>query len=622
MKSIHDTAKNLAYTEGVRSLIRRGARIQAPQTLVKMIHRTSIGATLRSLTSPTPPSGHWYARLRIPQWHTLVDESFHLRYEGKTIYGNVVEPPEKKYPLEYRNIPVESTDLSKFDVVVTTGERSGENLDFTLDFSSGTFSTREQILYDERFGVHQYGNIFFALRGNTTAPTKIIFTFPGLGMSSGRIVYPVSAMKDIRDKHLESALMVVFQDRYLVPGSYMLLDTWGRSIYSDISRIIRGFINKFNLTEADTMFFGASKGASSAIYYSREFPDAHLLISTPQLHLPTYFTKPALRSNLYLQRGFYEFEEAGRLLLRYIDEGRKIDLLYTNNDELSNQSFIEFEQDGANLTKYRLPGVHTAVAKQGLATLVGIMRQFLGNSEDTIEARADASVVSVEVLDSQLVKITLDMDEQFPSSGLNWYLEKAIGKTRQRYMVTMDAERRSLYTSAEAWFNLALDRLDAQWSIYAISKEGQCFSGRITGWDKVRDATAGTQLQVIKPQILHINSARVRSYTIVNRYKVLHFNYRSLPGELSAGTTRFIFVDDISAPLPDEMLAEGTWRRTVIVEPESDAAADVFALRFLARDGIDGIHVVIRTADPELGRHLLRRFTDLDWENVTIDADV
>src|SRR5690606_5161236 len=159
---------------------------------------------------------------------------------------------------------------------------------YTLQIGHGTFSTPQQRDYDKKYGVRQHGNVFYSLRGNTSSPSKVIVTFPGFGPSTSRISYAVSYLKDLTDSELADTLMICFQDRYLAAGSYMLVDSAGRSVVDDVNSVIVGYMQKHDIDDSQMLMFGASKGGSIAIQYADRFPKAQLLLAVPQMHLRYY----------------------------------------------------------------------------------------------------------------------------------------------------------------------------------------------------------------------------------------------------------------------------------------------------------------------------------------------
>lgn len=367
-------AREAAFHPKVRGLAQQVMEGPLAPKVEQLAEQRGLTTHLQRLRSEELPEGHFFAKIIIDDWRKFNGESFRLHQDGKLVYGNRIEAPQRGFPLEYRNIVVTARDESRFSLNLPTT--------FKIAFSSGQFSTPQQDKYDKTYGVQQHGRVFYSMRGNTKNPKRIIVTFPGFGPSTTRISYAVSYMKQLTDAELQDTLFVAFQDRYSVSGTYMLLDSAGREIRSEIEAVIAGFLSQYGLTDDKMLIFGASKGASTALVYADKFPKARLLVAVPQMNLPYYFSKPFFYDNLYQFDAFHRIAQPVEYLRRYLDEGRSIDYFYTTNDELSNCSTIEYAEGLPNLRKYRFDGVHGAVARDALPTMLGIMRRFLGKGDE------------------------------------------------------------------------------------------------------------------------------------------------------------------------------------------------------------------------------------------------
>ena len=100
--------------------------------------------------------------------------------------------------------------------------------------------------------------------------------------------------------------------------------------------------------------------------------------------------KPVLRGGLYRDRALWEVEQPGALLRRCFAEGRRIDYFYSDSDESSNASLIEYVRDAEGLVKHRIGGAHAAVAKRSLPTVLALLRRFPGlrTVSDEVEFRS------------------------------------------------------------------------------------------------------------------------------------------------------------------------------------------------------------------------------------------
>lgn len=271
------------------------------------------------------------------------------------------------------------------------------------------------------------------MRGNTINPSKILITFPGFGPSTTRISYAVSYLKDLTDEDLKDTLMICFQDRYMVSGTYMMFDSAGRPLYSRDKKVIDEFLQKYSIDTSQILIFGASKGGSIALHYAKDFPQARLLVVVPQMNLPYYMNKPFFRYNLYQVPAIHQLVQPEDLLRQYFTEGRRIDYFYTNSDELSNHSLIELAHDIPHLTKYRVNGKHGEVARTALPSVLTIMRDFIGTGNRIPLICEDLRTFTEGEYIYAQARIHTGISQE---TATNWYLEADDGSTTFRVLMS------------------------------------------------------------------------------------------------------------------------------------------------------------------------------------------
>lgn len=123
----------------------------------------------------------------------------------------------------------------------------------------------------------------------------------------------------------------------------------------------------------------------------------------------------------------------------YFQEGRRIDYFYTDRDEQSNFSLIEFVQDVPGLTKYRVDGEHSEVAKKALPTILTVLKSFLhgrpwGSNEKNFSCEQNLSFpaskgVGFQVRLGSSVALTAGPDT-------NVLLEGNLGRTIFRQLIS------------------------------------------------------------------------------------------------------------------------------------------------------------------------------------------
>ncbi|GGH65096.1 hypothetical protein [Rothia aerolata] len=434
---LKNEAKNILYSSQGRNSARKTLNLlRTSEKYSTYLENKNFRRILENIASEDLPYGKYFAKITIHNWENFKNQKFKLFQNGKLVYGNQIEAPAKGFPLEYRNIPVSSLNKNNF--------RLNINADFDIKIGKGSFTTVQQRNYDDKYEIIQDGDVFYSLRGNTTNPSKILITFPGFGPSTTRISYAISYLKALTEDDLQNTLMICFQDRYLVSGSYMMVDSARRPLYPRVKSVIDHFMRLYSIDDDNMLLFGASKGGSIALHYAQEFPRARLLIAVPQLNLPYYMNKPFFRYNLFEVKAFHEMIQPEQLLRKYLTEGRRIDYFYTNNDELSNHSVIELAHGVKGLTKYRFNGTHGEVAKAALPTMLNIIREFLGQATNKKIICEDALTYKTEDRLYAQVRIQDDIENNNPA---NWYLEANDGGTILRVAMTNHTYGFVKYTS-------------------------------------------------------------------------------------------------------------------------------------------------------------------------------
>lgn len=428
--------RDLAYSPPVRGLARQ---LEDWPAAAGAIEKRGRGELLRRIASESLPAGQFYARLTILNWKKHRGADVLLLERGQVVYGNRNQAPPEGAPLEYRNIVVTSSDPADFTLDPPARYR--------LDFSRGAFSTPEQDSYDQRYGVRRQDGLYSSVRGNTISPTRLLVTFPGFPPANSRVSYAVSYLKALTDEDLADTLMVCFQDRYGVAGTYMVHDNAGHPLTGRITAAITALMQRHGIAEEDVLLFGASKGGSIATMTARCLPGARQVLVVPQMSLPYYLAKPVLRGGLFRDRTLWEVEQPGILMRRHLAEGRRIDWFYSDSDESSNVSVIEYARDAPGLTKHRIGGAHASVARRSMPTVLALLRGFAqGADQGAGEAPFEVVEVTSSMRGDQVAHRVQFADDSVPATA-NVYLEGALGSTRFRQLLSPGADPTARWTA-------------------------------------------------------------------------------------------------------------------------------------------------------------------------------
>lgn len=613
MKKIHSMKRSIktlgtsaAYSPLGKSLARRLMAAPADSRARQLIEAKGFEGNIRRIASEGLPEGRFFAKLTIGKWESHRGKPFRLFQGSTVVYGNEIEPPARGFPLEYRNIIVTSTDVSKFRLDI--------DAPYTLTIGRGAFTTPQQVKYDQQYGVEQHGDVFYSLRGNVTNPKRMLITFPGFGPSTSRISYAVSYLKALTDTDLADTIMICFQDRYLAAGSYMMVDSAGRPLYERVWKSIEDLRVRYGLDDSAMLFFGASKGGSIAIHYAQEFPGAQLLLGVPQMNLPYYFNKPFFRDNLYRNRGLHDVEQPEDILRRYFSEGRRIDYFYTNSDELSNHSLIELVEDVPNLAKYRIAGAHSAVARAALPAMLGIMRQFISRQADETFSSQELRTFTED--DSVQVQLRINADNS-PKPGSNWFLEAPLGRTRFLQAMSDHTYDFVKYTSDAQRLLAAYDPIEDISKVIAIEDTGKKWTSIVPSkLDRGRQQIFRLPMT---SEPLNLENDGTQSYVVIDGNDYGRFRYRC--GRVSAaGDTMEVHIvsnaDEASLGTDFGTSDKRTSHIAVVASLDAGKFSDLFALRLVIAADVKRLLVVVH--DETTTSETVRALAEVDWMDANI----
>lgn len=606
-KLIKNRGKTVAFSPVGKAVARVVMASPEALELRKVLRLGGVEDHVRRLASASLPSGMYYAKLTIRQWKAYEGKQFRLLMGDEVVYGNEVEAPTSGYPLEYRNIIVNSKEATNFSLDI--------DVPYKLAISRGSFTTPQQREYDLKYNVVQHGDVFYSLRGNKVNPKKIFITFPGFGPSTARISYAVSNLKDISESDLSDTLMICFQDRYLAAGSYMMVDNSGVPLFDRVHQTIEKFRARFGVDQSEILLFGASKGGSIALHYAQGFPQAQLLLAVPQMDLPYYFNKPFFKNNLFTNPVLRSLEQPKDLIQKYFKEGRRINYFYTNDDELSNQSNIEFAADVPNLTKYRVAGPHGAVARAALPAMLGIIRQFLKEpGSSTFKCEEVRTFKHGQELQ---VQVRLD-GEASTVKGANWFLEGRLGQTRFMQIMSEHDYDFVKYTSPEQQIYAESDLLEEITGLMAIEADGKQWRCELPTPVSRVETVATAPSFASEP--LDLNAVEVRDYAIMDGRRFGRFRYSSQAVSATGNVVEVHFVRDLQDASEGAMAVEHDQNTSHLLRVQSfdgGLLAHLLALRAVIGAGAQRLVVVVN--EGALDMKNCEALVRVDWPDVTVN---
>lgn len=440
---------SFVYARPARSIVRLVEGSSGFSRIRRWIDRRGHGDVLERIGSDSPGRRALYAKLTILDATEHAGKDFRLSQDGTVVYGNRIKPPRSGDHVEYRNIIVSKRRAAALNVDIDAA--------YTLAFSHAPFVSPEQTRYDTKYGIRRAGGAWYSIRGNTESPRRIIVTFPGFPTTNSPVSYAVSYFKGLSDDHLSDSILIAFQDRYGVSGTYLLFDNEGRPLLKRIGRIIRDLMRKYHVSEGDVLFFGASKGASIAIMCAEAFSASRLVLVAPKMNLPYSFAKPVLRNSLYLDRRVWDVRQPESYIRQYFAEGRAIDWFYSDSDQESNFSTVEFARDVPNLTKYRIDGPHSAVTKKSMPTVLAILCDFSNGGDGGIAYVSDGVDQRLERDAEGFVTVSVsDVRLEGDSGAWNVFAERWLGSTLFRQLLSGRVGRGDFATSGQQKLDSAI----------------------------------------------------------------------------------------------------------------------------------------------------------------------
>ncbi|GAA1489407.1 hypothetical protein [Brachybacterium sacelli] len=595
-RGIRSGARSIAYSTTSRDIARRLVEDPAAHRLRTMIEEKGHGAKLRRLASQQLPEGTFFAKLTIHHWNKHRNSSFRFLEGDRVVYGNKIEPPARGFDLEYRNIIVTSDQPSDFRLDI--------DAEYSLKIGRGAFTTAQQVRYDEQYGVEQHGDLHYSLRGNLKNPRRVLVTFPGFGPSTSRISYAVSYLKGITDADLSDTLMICFQDRYMVAGTYMLADNAGEALRPRVHAEIAGLLEKHGIPERELMLFGASKGGSIATYYAEGFPGAQLLAVVPQMNLPYYLNKPFFRDNLYRLPALRADPQPVDLMRQYFSEGRRIDYFYTDRDEQSNYSLVEFVQDVPGLTKYRVDGEHADVAKKALPTILSVMKRFLrGEAEDDSTPTVSCDQLTSFPDESGAgFQVRLGNDTPLPSGPTkNALLGGDLGRTKFRQLISPHAYPFVKYTVPTERLLHGLHDPASVSSLLFTGSDGTFRHGLLPAAEPPIEVASHARPAALCAELDLTPTLEPRTYSLLAgaNAPVSTFEYEVEAGNPDADAVTLVLARSAAdrADLDKDAMSGGARLVVTAVPPPGARGASRLAHRIAITAGVEKIRVLVISPD-------------------------
>lgn len=298
-----------------------------------------------------------------------------IKVNNKILFTINTNTTKKK--VDYFNIVIPHkfilNDTYQLEVVnLTNGE-------VKYDTKSGMCESDDQINYNLKYDIlehkisvldidksialeNEFVSLYFSERKTGNSVKKILVTFGGYNHFDAKIRYPISYLRSLND--VEDLLIVSFQDKYFVDGTYYMVDNNGIDLMKYIKLLLKAKLKEHSLKNDDLIFFGSSKGGTTALTLSSEFEKSNVIVNAPQINIKEFIKHKIHHLGLnfkYLEHNnkhnFSIQDDVVKLL-----ETNKIFYAYSPLDRISNCNLIE-NLEHENLVKKKYDCGHRHVAE-------------------------------------------------------------------------------------------------------------------------------------------------------------------------------------------------------------------------------------------------------------------
>lgn len=293
----------------------------------------------------------------------------------KTSYLIKIELKEKKGQQEHKNFPIPFEDIQTYKIQASKYivERS------QITFTDKKVITGTQLAFEKKYDIkpREINNLtLFSSEVVHEGSKKLLITFPGFLTVGEKLQYPVTTIKEVVTNK------IIFQDRYSVHGTYMLIDDEGHYLDESIIAYIQDFMRKHEIMEKDIVFFGTSKGGSIALRIGSYFRDSQIISVAPQTNIETFYMDRYIFGNYFqniLQPLFKRHNVDSNLVpfLEKINHNRQRAFIFDGEEDYFSNS-IDISIYPAIIER-RIPSVgHNGVIHQHENEYMLQLKNFLG----------------------------------------------------------------------------------------------------------------------------------------------------------------------------------------------------------------------------------------------------
>ncbi|MDO5741460.1 MAG: glycosyltransferase [Vagococcus sp.] len=317
--------------------------------------------------------GLFYARLTLDVSRPSSQESVRLIFKNSAVFNVSIVSSSCSGKLSFDNLILESDRLNDYHLDV--------EIPYLLEFSRLPFVSEKQKRYDSDKRIIKVNSLHFSMRGNVINPKYLVITFPDFELSPDRPPYILDAYDELSDGDLDETILVSFQDRGYMSGTFMLLDEYGNCPLKQLPEVVEAIQRSYKLCPENVLFVGSRKGATSAVFAAEKFPDAKLILVSPFRNLRDKTGLEDSRGTLLSFNSRTGLDPL-KMVRHYVESARRIDYIYSHYETDFNDSYIEFASGYSTLRRFRLqsPIYSSASCDPARNLVLGLMRQFIGRA--------------------------------------------------------------------------------------------------------------------------------------------------------------------------------------------------------------------------------------------------
>lgn len=414
---IRKIALSLCFSSAVRPLIQSSLRLPFSLNIVRAIESRGHYGLLAALSTERAPRGAVY----------LTTNGFS---PGKTVQKEV----------DSESAPVVSGS-TRSEKPVVNRLLSKVELESLLDngpiqqtrISKYQYSTTAQRAYDNHHKIRHRRGVYFAVRGNTIDPKRIVVTFSQVNSFENDVRYPITHLARIADVELHESLVLAVQPR--TDDSSAFSELTSVDAVAKYQSFIKDLLNHYNLAAETITWLADNSNYSVLVELRKRFQTSSSILlcgnidgTSLQKYAPvTLAGLPGMEGNSKVDFGQPLHAPVDFLVATSVD-----------SDALSSDLLGSVLTSQRNLVIIDFANAQDRTWSVGEATIDTLLRYSLG----ICSARPGPPVNELRAFsddDFLGFQLRIDHDWNYSTTETQWFLE--ISYERMRYLLNLSEHR-------------------------------------------------------------------------------------------------------------------------------------------------------------------------------------